>query len=64
MKKLLSLLVMAVFAMPTMAADAPETKKACVKTIDAKTKKEVEKCKTVKVHKKLEGTPVPEPKKK
>ena len=64
MKKLLSLLVMAVFAMPTMAADAPETKKACVKTVDAKTKKEVEKCKTVKVHKKLEGTPVPEPKKK
>lgn len=59
MKKLLSLLVAAAFAMPVMAADAPatpETKKACVKTTDPKTKKEKEVCKTVKVHKKHEGT--------
>lgn len=56
MKKLLSLLIAAAFAMPAFAADAPETKKACVKTTDAKTKKEKEVCKTVKVHKKHEGT--------
>ena len=60
MKKLLSLLVVAAFAMPVSAADAPETKKVCVTTTDAKTKKEVEKCKTVKVHKKHEGTAVPD----
>ena len=28
----------------------PETKKVCVKTTDAKTQKEVEKCRTVKIH--------------
>lgn len=38
----------------------PETKKACIKTTDPKTKKEVEKCRTVKVHEKHEGTKVPE----
>jgi hypothetical protein len=55
--------------MPVFAAEAdkPETKRVCVTTTDAKTKKEVEKCRTVKVHKKHEGTKVPEktpPKKK
>ena len=40
-------------------ADKPEVKKACVK--DAKTGKET--CKDIKVHKKLEGTAVPEKKK-
>mgnify|MGYP000290744535 CR=1 FL=1 len=38
----------------------PETKKVCVKTTDAKTQKEVEKCRTVKIHEKHEGTKVPE----
>jgi hypothetical protein len=37
-------------------ADAPATKKACVKQLDPKTKKEKEVCKTIKVHKKLEVT--------
>ncbi len=37
-------------------ANAAETKRVCKK--DEKTKKEV--CKDIKVHKKLEGTPVPE----
>jgi hypothetical protein len=62
MKKLVALLLVSVFAMPVMAAEEakPETKKVCVKTTDAKTKKEVEKCKVVKVHKKHEGTAVPE----
>jgi hypothetical protein len=41
------------------AADKPEIKKACVK--DAKTGKQT--CKNIKVHKKLEGTQVPEKKK-
>lgn len=43
----------------TVAHAEAETKKACVK--DAKTGKET--CKTIKVHKKLEGTQVPEKKK-
>lgn len=42
-----------------LANDKPEVKKVCVK--DDKTGKET--CKNVKVHKKLEGTPVPEKKK-
>ena len=33
---------------------AAETKKACVKQMDPKTKKEKEVCKTIKVHKKLD----------
>jgi hypothetical protein len=37
-------------------ANAAETKRVCKE--DPKTKKEV--CKTIKVHKKLEGTPVPD----
>lgn len=43
-------------------AVAAETKKVCVKQMDAKTKKEREVCKNVKIHKKLEGTKVPEKK--
>lgn len=41
---------------------APEVKKKCVKVLDNKTNKEVEKCKTMKVHEKREGTKVPEKK--
>lgn len=43
----------------THAAFAAEEKKVCVKQMDPKTKKEKEVCKTVKVHKKLEGTQIP-----
>jgi azurin len=66
MKKLLALLVAAAFISPVMAADAPATKKVCidvqgkdgkpVKNKDGSTKQD---CKTVKVHKKHEGTEVP-----
>lgn len=42
----------------------PETKKVCIEQKDAKTGKVKEVCKTVKVHKKHEGTKVPEGKKK
>tara|TARA_R110000868_G_scaffold251977_1_gene508678 strand:- start:182 stop:370 length:189 start_codon:yes stop_codon:yes gene_type:complete len=47
--------VVLVFAIITLAT-AAETKRVCKK--DEKTKKEV--CKDIKVHKKFEGTPVPE----
>lgn len=59
MKTLVALLLTAAFVMPALAAEeAPKTKKACVTQKDAKTGKEKEVCKTVKVHKKHEGTKV------
>jgi hypothetical protein len=48
--------VVIAFGIVTLAQAAGETKRVC-KT-DEKTKKEI--CKNIKVHKKLEGTPVPE----
>jgi hypothetical protein len=64
MKKMLASIFIAaglLLAAPAMAEEAkPETKKVCIKTTDAKTKKEVEKCKVVKIHEKHEGTKVPE----
>jgi hypothetical protein len=68
MKKLLTLLIAGAFIMPVMAADeAPKTKQVCVDVqgkdgkpvIDPKTKKPKQDCKTVKIHKKHEGTEVP-----
>lgn len=56
MKKSLLALLLA-FCVTSVYADV-ETKKVCV--TDQKTKKET--CKTVKMHKKLEGTKVPEKK--
>ena len=41
---------------------AAEEKKVCVKQTDPKTQKEKDVCKTVKVHKKLEGTAIPDKK--
>jgi len=57
MKYLLALMI-GLFAVTSVYAEA-ETKKACVKQKDAKTGKEKEVCKTIKVHKKLEGTAIP-----
>jgi hypothetical protein len=48
--------VVIAFGIVTLSQAAGETKRVCKK--DEKTKKEV--CKDIKVHKKLEGTPVPE----
>ena len=48
--------VVIAFGIVTLAQAAGETKRICKK--DEKTKKEV--CKDIKVHKKFEGTPVPE----
>jgi hypothetical protein len=57
MKSLITLLLVSAFAMPVMAADeAPKTKKVCVTQKDAKTGKDKEVCKTIKIHKKHEGT--------
>lgn len=55
MKTIILLLVLA-FSSTVFAA---ETKKVCVKEYDNKTKKQKEVCKTIKVHKKLEGTALP-----
>jgi len=62
MKYLLAIMI-GLFATTAVYAEA-ETKKACVKQMDPKTKKEKEVCKTIKVHKKLEGTAIPDGKKK
>jgi hypothetical protein len=59
MKSLLALILVGAFSMPVLAAEeAPKTKKVCVEQTDAKTGKTKEVCKTVKVHKKHEGTKV------
>lgn len=62
MKLIISAVAAAAFAFTGLghAADAaPEVKKTCIKTKDAKTGKEIEKCRDVKIHKKLEGTEIP-----
>ena len=72
MKKLLTLALVAAFAMPVMASDeAPKTKQVCKDTIGKDNKPVKNKdgsvkqtCKTIKVHKKYEGTAVPDNKKK
>lgn len=43
---------------------AAETKRVCVEQKDPKTQQPKQVCKDVKVHKKLEGTPVPDKKAK
>jgi hypothetical protein len=63
MKKLLiALNIVACSLVGYQVAQAAETKKACVMQKDAKTGKEKEVCKEIKVHKKLDGTAVPEKK--
>ena len=59
MKKILFALLIAFFA--SNMVYAVETKKVCETTKDAKGK-EKQVCKEVKIHKKLEGTPLPEKK--
>ena len=65
MRKELALISMFLFlllAPLSHGAFAAEEKKVRVKEFDNKTKKEKEVCKTIKVHKKLEGTKIPEKK--
>ena len=47
---------------PMTAYAGGESKEVCETKVDPKTKKEKQVCKTIKVHKKLEGTKVPEKK--
>ena len=54
-------LMIGVFALTSVYA--AEDKKVCVKEFDNKTNKEKEVCKTIKVHKKLEGTKIEDAKK-
>jgi len=62
MKKIILIIAMMIGSGYVYAAEPtspPETKRVCIKDNNGK-----ETCKTVKVHKKLEGTKVPEPNKK
>ena len=63
MKKfLIALNIVAWSLVGYQVAHAAETKKVCVVQKDQKSGKEKEVCKEIKVHKKLDGTPVPEKK--
>ena len=63
MKLLTTALIAAAVSFTTVnVAQAAETKKACITVKDQKTGKDKEVCKDVKVHKKLDGTKVPEKK--
>lgn len=61
MNKIILALVLSMFGASVFAAEA---KKVCIEQTDAKTKKAKQVCKEVKVHKKLEGTKVPDKKAK
>ena len=63
MKNIVIVALASVLAMGMVQSHAAETKKVCVKQTDPKTKKEKEVCKTIKVHKKLDGTKVEDVKK-
>jgi hypothetical protein len=58
MKKLIATVLLALMPLAYADCHAAEEKKVCVKEFDNKTKKEKEVCKTIKVHKKLEGTKI------
>ena len=67
MKKVLIASLLSLFAVTSMAEG--EVKEVCKDKVDAKGQvvkgkdgKAVQECKKIKVHKKLEGTPVPEKK--
>ena len=60
MKKVLALVITGMFLVTSV--NAAETKRVCVMQKD-KAGKEKEVCKKVKVHKKLDGTKVPDKKK-
>jgi hypothetical protein len=59
MKKILAIALMALLPLAyAHDCNAAEEKRVCVKEFDNKAKKEKEVCKTIKVHKKLEGTKI------
>lgn len=61
MKQIVLTLAFVLFGAPLFAADV---QKVCTEQTDQKTKKTRQVCKEIKVHKKLEGTAVPEKKAK
>jgi hypothetical protein len=63
MKKLIAILMLSVLPLAYADCHAAEEKKVCVKEFDNKTKKEKEVCRTIKIHKKLEGTKIDDVKK-
>ena len=58
MKSALAIILAAALAGPVFADAPAKAEKVCIKTKDAKTGKEVEKCKVMKKHEKKEGTKV------
>jgi hypothetical protein len=58
MKKII--LAIALATLSVGVTHAAETKKVCEIVKDSKTQKEKEVCKNIKVHKKLNGTTIPE----
>jgi len=66
MKHILTAVILAVFATVAAANDVvePKTKFVCKEVKDSKTGKFKKQCKTIKIHKKHEGTVVPDKKSK
>lgn len=44
---------------PAQVQQQPEERRVCIMVYDARQRKDVEKCKTLKIHKKYEGTKIP-----
>lgn len=61
MKKVLvaTILALSTTAFANVANKPVEAKRVCIKVYDAKQKKDVEKCKKLKIHEKHEGKAVP-----
>lgn len=57
-----TIVMLCIFLVYPQTAFATETKKVCHEVKDPKTGKFKEQCKTITVHKKLEGTKVPDKK--
>lgn len=56
---ILLLLTLSLLAPPAFACE-PQTRRVCVEQTDPKTRQVKEVCRDIKVHKKLEGTTVPQ----
>jgi len=57
-----SIILAITLSLLSIGAVHAETKKVCETTKDAKTQKEKEVCKTITIHKKLDGTKIPDKK--
>jgi hypothetical protein len=67
MKRIFSVLILSLFSLNTYAVEKKEVCKDVTdkagKVVRSKDGSVKQQCKTIKVHKKLEGTPIPEKKK-